>query len=129
MTTELPIVKNFGRLAQYGGRCLGCKKWITAQTRKQWCRPRSRHAPTAAGKCGSNGPARRLLYRLFRRAAGRVLDHIRQRVSATRRPPQAGRDAGRVQRLRGRLRQPCIKVSGGIRMYPHDARLRVHADR
>ena len=25
--------------------------------------------------------------------------------------------------------EPCIKVSGGNRMYPHDARLRIHADR
>ena len=29
MTTELPIVENFSRLAQYGDRCLGCgrKGW------------------------------------------------------------------------------------------------------
>ena len=24
--------------------------------------------------------------------------------------------------------EPCIKVSGGTRMYPHDARLSIHAD-
>ena len=51
MTTELPIVKNLGRLAQYGGRCLGCKKWITAQTRKQWQRAVSSPCP----HCGRKG--------------------------------------------------------------------------
>ena len=25
--------------------------------------------------------------------------------------------------------KPCFKVSGGVRMYPHDARLRIHTDR
>ena len=28
-----------------------------------------------------------------------------------------------------RYGEPCVKVSGGIRMYAHDARLRTHADR
>ena len=36
MTTTRPKVKIFGRIAQRGGRCTGCKKWIYAQTRKQW---------------------------------------------------------------------------------------------
>ena len=51
MTTERPIVKNFGRFAQHGGRCLGCKKWITAQTRKQWQRATKSPCP----HCGRKG--------------------------------------------------------------------------
>ena len=37
MTTKR-VPKVLGRIARYGGRCLGCKKWTYAQTRRQWQR-------------------------------------------------------------------------------------------
>ena len=37
MTTK-HVPKVFGQTARYGGKCLHCGKWITAQTHKQWHR-------------------------------------------------------------------------------------------
>lgn len=51
MTTAKPRVKIFGRVAQHGRRCTGCKKWIYAQTRKQW--ERATRAPCP--NCGKQG--------------------------------------------------------------------------
>lgn len=51
MTTAKPRVKIFGRAAQHGGRCTGCRKWIYAQTRKQWQRAVKAPCP----HCGKRG--------------------------------------------------------------------------
>ena len=51
MTTTRPKVKIFGRIAQHGGRCTGCKKWIYAQTRRQWQRAVKSPCP----HCGKQG--------------------------------------------------------------------------
>ena len=40
-----------GAVVCYAGRCLGCDKWITAQTRKQWQRAVSLPCP----HCGRKG--------------------------------------------------------------------------
>ena len=51
MTNEQFSVQNFGWLAPFGGRCLGCKKWITAQTPKEWQRATKSPCP----HCGRKG--------------------------------------------------------------------------
>ena len=39
-TKEGPVHfgRRFGRAVYAAGRCLHCKKWVTAQTRRQWQR-------------------------------------------------------------------------------------------
>ena len=89
-------------------------RWTVIQAAKSGSPPkressgnarRSHPAPTVARRGGSYGPDRRPLRRLFRRAGGRVLHHIRQQVPAARRTPQAGCGAGRVRRMRGPIRR------------------------
>ncbi len=45
------IPQRLGKGVRYAGRCTGCRKWITAQTRRQWQRAVKEPCP----HCGRRG--------------------------------------------------------------------------
>ena len=126
MTTAKPNVKIFGRVAQHGGRCTGCKKWIYAQTRKQWrravkspmCPLRQEGMVTVEPlevRCTACGAA---AGESCTTIVGDVRTPHAPRVQlATHPDPCARCSAGHGE--------PCRKLSGATSMYPHRARLRV----
>ena len=112
---------------RFGARCTGCKRWISAQTRKEWHRAIRLPCP----HCGKQAWTSPDVYCTACAAhPGKPCMTINGEVRAPHAPryhlarypdPCPGCGAG--------FGEPCKKISGATSLYPHRARVRVSARR